>query len=123
MEEDSLRGRGCCVELKTVGFCVLTRIPGGLRWYRRILQRLQIMVAPFTAAVERENVMGVQFHPEKSAEVGVAGVAEFFGFVKGERQPWICADERGVRTGNGKGEIQGSFATLRMTAVSGAVRG
>lgn len=46
------------------------RIVAGTAHYRGV---------PFVAAVERENIAGVQFHPERSGEGGLGLIKHFFG--------------------------------------------
>jgi glutamine amidotransferase len=76
----------------TVEFCAPSRLlrgiaPGAFFYYTHsfrapVCEGVSITTTygePFAAVVERENVFGVQFHPEKSASAGLALFQNFCG--------------------------------------------
>jgi glutamine amidotransferase len=71
VREDSRLLRG----VKDGGFVYYTH-----SWRAPVVEATAAVTAyggPFTAVVERENVMGVQFHPEKSSAVGLQVLKNF----------------------------------------------
>jgi imidazole glycerol-phosphate synthase subunit HisH len=60
-----------CLDVRAGSFVYFTHS------WRAPISAATLYGGAFTAAVERNNVMGVQFHPEKSASVGLQVLENF----------------------------------------------